>query len=279
MYKKRVIISIVVVHYNVKRELFACLTSILESRLKIPYEIIIVDNEEKSAIGVDLKKNFSRVVYIKNKKNVGFGKANNIGAKKASGDFLFFLNPDTLIDKDTLGTLLDFIERDKNIAIVAPIILDESGNVSNLQGSTELTPIEGIVCHSFMNKYFPNNLISRRYFLRGWDKKTPKEADVISGAAFLVRKFIFDKSGGFDENIMLYFEEVDICRRIKSLGCKIFIEPKAKIVHLGQRSVIDKAANKKIFSQSRFYYFKKHFGLFWAVIVHIIASIGNPLKR
>lgn len=279
MSKRKIDISIVIVYYRAKKELFDCIQSVRASKPKMPYEVIVVDNDEQKTIKKELFGRFPFVTYIASSGNIGFGAGNNLGVSKSRGEFLFFLNPDTLIEVNTLETLYEFIKKDNRIGIVAPLLLGERGLPLSLQGFTELTPVEGVVSHSFINRYFPNNPVSRKYFLLDWDKKAPKEVDVIPGAAFLIRRSVFEKVSRFDERFFLYFEESDLCRRVRKLGYKIYIEPKAHIVHLWARSTQDEKRAKQIFVKSRFYYFKKHFGLFWAVIVHIIASIGNPFKR
>src|SRR3989344_8602955 len=102
-------VSLIIVSYKVKREIFNCIRSIIESKPKINFEIIVVDNDEKNTIEEDLKKQFPGVKYVKSSKNIGFGAGNNLGAKHAKGGYLFFLNPDTEVLEGTINNLYDFI--------------------------------------------------------------------------------------------------------------------------------------------------------------------------
>src|SRR3989442_9466177 len=106
-------VSIIIVHYNVKKELFNCLSSIEKSTKGIPFEIIVVDNDEQETIEEELKKKFKRVIYIKSPKNLGFGAGNNLGARYAKGEYLFFLNPDTVVLPHAIDNLLSFLETNK----------------------------------------------------------------------------------------------------------------------------------------------------------------------
>lgn len=266
-------VSIIIVNYHVIKELFDCLDSIISSKPKTAYEILVVDNDEEKTIGKDLHKKFPKVIYIPNE-NKGFGQANNVGAKYAKGEYLFFLNPDTKIFTDTLDNLSSFLVKNKKAGIIAPLLHDMQG-VPYQQGSLELTPIQGIICLSFINKIFPENPIAKKYFLRNWDKKTIKKVDVIPGTAFSIRKNIFDQIRGFDEKFFLYFEEFDLCKRVRTLGWKIFINPDAKIYHAWGSSTKKREDIKSIFQKSRFYYFKKHFGILPALFTETFLRINK----
>ena len=269
-------VSIVIVHYKVKEEIFACLQSINKSITSYPYEIIVVDNDEKPTIEKELKLVFPTVQYIKSSKNVGFGAGNNLGASYAKGDFLFFLNPDTFVYPQAIDILANFLLREKNYGVVAPLLLDNSNRICPQQGSQCLGVIEGIVALSFLNKLFHNNYISKKYFLNGWDKKNVKEVDVAPGTALMIKKEIFNKAGKFDEQLFLYFEEFDLCKRVKNLGYRIFINPQAKVKHVWGASTRASNLNlNQIFKESRFYYFKKHYGLLPAFIVEIFTRFNK----
>src|SRR4051794_6452304 len=111
-------VSIIIVNYHVKKELFACLQSIVTSKTKTPHEIIVVDNDDKKTIKAELQQKFPKVVYIANENN-GFGQANNVGAARAKGKDLFFLNPDTEVFPAAVDNLVSFLEKHKDAGIVA----------------------------------------------------------------------------------------------------------------------------------------------------------------
>lgn len=260
-------VSIIIVHYHVKSQLFLCLNSIYASNPKIRYEVIVVDNDEICSIDREIAKKFPSVKYVKNKSNTGYSGGNNIGANIARGQYLFFLNPDTLVEGSAIDTLIEFIEKNRSVGIVAPLLLDKKRKKYPLQGASHLGLIEGIVAHSFLNVIFPKNPVSAKYWLLEWDKKHVKEVDTVPGTAFVIRKEIFDKIGGFDDRFFLFFEEHDICLRVKHLGYKIYMNPNAQIVHLWGESTKRRSDIKEIYEKSRFLYFRKHFGLASAFVV------------
>ncbi len=270
-------LSIIIVHYKVKEGLFACLQSIYDSGTKTSFEVIIVDNDEEQTIERELKKKFSKVVYIKSKSNVGFGAGNNLGVKQAKGEYIFFLNPDTEIEKGSLTHLVNFMQADEQIGIVAPLLLDKHNHPYPLQGTSELSPLSAIFGLSFLNTLFPKNPISKKYWLDGWNKKETKAVDVVPGTAFVIRKKAFLAAGGFDEKFFLFFEESDLCKRVKQLGYSVYIHPKAQVMHSWGESTKQRDDTDLFFAQSRFYYMKKHYGFFSAVLVTTFLKLNKKI--
>lgn len=268
-------ISIIIVNYKVEEEIINCIASILGSRPKVNYEIIVVDNGDGNIIRRELKNKFSKVKYIKSPGNIGFGAGNNLGAKHAKGDYLFLLNPDTRVQPGAMDSLYKFIRKNKKIGAVSPILLNSRGVPHFIQGSKHHTVLNTIFSLSFIHKFFPNNPIAKDFFLSDWDRKSIREVDVVPGTAFMIGKNLFDKIGGFDEKFFLFFEEADLARRIASNGLKNYIIPQAKIVHLGEESTKKKNDIKEIFDKSKFYYFKKWHGVLPAIIVQAFTSISK----
>lgn len=267
-------VSIIIVNYHVRDRLFVCIKSILTSKPKVKFEIIVVDNDEEKTIKNELNKKFPQVIYVPNE-NKGFGEGNNAGAKHAKGEYLFFLNPDTVLLNNSIDLLINFLEKKRHAAVVSPLLFDKNKNPYKLQGDTELNPLRAIFVLSFINKIFPENKIYKDYYLFDWDKKSIKEVDTVPGTAFVIRKKIFENIGGFDEKFFLYFEEFDLCKRVRELGYKIVIIPGAKVLHHWGLSTRSKPDIEKIFRESRFYYFKKHFGFIPAVITELILRINK----
>src|SRR5882724_9241562 len=269
-------VSFIIVHYHVKEELFACIESILISKSKTTFEIIVVDNDEEKTIASELHNRFPKVIYVANE-NKGFGQGNNIGAKKAKGKYLFFLNPDTIVDAHTLDLLTDYLNKNKDVDIVAPLLYDKEKKLISLQGSRELTPVHAFFSLSFINKLFPNNPIARQYWLLDeWNKKVPHEVSSVPGTAFVVRRELFEKVNGFDERFFMYFEEHDFCKRVQELRGKLVMLPQAKIYHsLGSSARKSNRDMEKIFMESRFYYFKKHFGFLKAFLTEALLRFNK----
>jgi len=268
-------VSIIIVNYHVKKEIFSCIQSILNLKESTKFEIIVVDNSEKDELSVDLKKKFKSVKYIKPEKNLGYGAGNNLGVKNAICEYIFILNPDTKISSGNIKSLTDFISKNKKIGAVAPQLLDFNNNVYDEQGASELTPGKAFFVLSFLNKLFKKNRFWKIYWGIPWNRSKPKEVDVVPGTAFVIRRDLFEKIGGFDEKFFLYFEEFDFCKRLREKGYKNYILPGLKIEHEWGASTKQNTSSNKYFLKSRLYYFRKNYGLFKAILLESFLRINK----
>ncbi len=238
--------SIIIVNYNTKTLLKNCLNSIFVNCQLNDFEVIVVDNDSRDGSIEMLDKNFKdKVKIIANKENIGFGPANNQGAQIAKGEYLFFLNSDTIIKDDILTLIKNFLETNSQVGIVSPCLLLENGTKQEF---------------AFGN--FPTlfNSVFRKIDIKNTNNNKPREVDWVSGAALIIRKNIFKKVGGFDENFFMYFEDVDLCKRVWDLGYKIMILPQFFLVHLGGKSIDIDRQRKKYYYTSQDYFYKKHYG-------------------
>lgn len=273
---KKIDVSIIIVHYRVKNLLLDCIESIRKTTTGVTYEVIVVDNDETKVIQKELVKKFPFVTYVGND-NKGFGQGNNVGAKIAKGTYLFFLNPDTLVRKNTVKNLVHYCMTDTSVGIVAPVLVQHNNSPYEKQGMKELTPLKALFVLSFIQKLFPDNPVSRNYFMTDWKTNTIKDVSVAPGTAFLMKKELFNSIGGFDEKFFLYFEEFDLCKRVKKYGKKIHILPQSTVMHLWGESTKQRQDTKSIFSRSRFYYFKKHYGVLWAFVIELFLQMNKYL--
>ena len=271
---KSLAISFVIVHYRAIKELFNCIRSIENSEIRLLYEIVVVDNDEIKSVEKELKHKYPKVKYLKSPKNIGYGSGNNLGEKASTGKYLYFINPDTLIQKGSVEKLVNFLEKNKIAGMVSPLILDKNNKPYRFQGTQTLTPLKSLVVYSFINKVFPENFISKRFWLKEWDKKNVKEVAALPGTALMISRKLFNRINGFDEKFFLFFEEYDLCKRIISAGYKCFIVPESKIIHFWGKSYIKSRKINNIFETSRFLYFKKYYGFIWAFVVGLLLKIN-----
>lgn len=201
--KLNMLVSIIIVNLNGNKWLKDFFDA-LYSQSYHNFEIIIVDNASTDGSCEYIKKNFSKITIIQNRENVGFGKANNLGVKKARGEIIFFLNNDTLLSKDTLKKLLTF-KTDNNLNILGPKILDYEGK--DVHGGNK--------CSIDYTGYL------------GYAKKT----FFIDGCALMISKKDFLSLGGFDEKYFMYSEEIDLCWRAHLFGMKLEVCNNTSIKH------------------------------------------------
>lgn len=259
-------------HYNVERLLLSSISSIFANPPKDKFEIIVVDNSNSTKLHKKIKKLNKKIRVIAPGENIGFGKGCNLGEKSASGEYLLFINPDTKVTKSALNLMLDKIKEDRKIGVLGPRLVSGSGKALP-SISSKLTRISNLVVFSFFNKLWKTNPVSKKFWLHDLDRTKLQDVGVVSGACMMIPRNIFEKVKGFDENFFMYFEEHDICLRIKKKGYKVIYYPKPKIVHLIGQSLTNKQKIQNYLEKSRFQYSEKYFGKGYAVISELIIRL------
>jgi len=252
-------LSIIIVNWNTKDLLSQCIESIKAHTKRTSFEIIVVDNFSSDGSPGMVEESFPDVFLIKNKKNNGFGKANNQGLTKASGKYILFLNSDVVVEENCLDEMFDFMEQNPDVAA----------------SSCKLTFPDGTLQHSCrkfprfktfflmllgLRYFFPNMKTFREYLTLDWDHSDVKEVDQIMGSFMFMIKDVLDQIGSFDERYWMYFEEVDLCLRIKEAGRKIVHYPHVSALHFLSKSSEQWGEAKRIneFQSSLLKYFKKN---------------------
>ena len=248
--------SIIIVNYNTKELIKNCLNSIFLNCNISDFEIIVVDNNSQDSSVEMLKREFgNKIKLIVNNKNRGFGVANNQGVKVAKCKYLFFLNSDTIFTDNILKPINDFFLSNKEVGVVAPKLLLEDGG-EQLYAFGPFPKVLDVTLNKF--KSIPS--YQKHKFFVDW----------VSGAALVIKKDVFERVNGFDENFFMYFEDIDLCKRVKDLKCGIVVYPEVSVIHLGGKSLSKFIKRKKYYYQSQDYFFRKHYGIFKMICIKII---------
>jgi hypothetical protein len=280
-------LSICIVNWNVKDLLRACLGSIYTNTKDISFEVIVVDNNSSDESIRMIKSDFPQVKLIENRTNAGFTKANNQAIKISRGRNIMLLNPDTEVIDNALNKMVRFLDSRRDCEALGCKLLNTDGS---LQRSCRTFPkLEGMLYNAlFLDSLFPKSRLFGKYFMTWWDFNETREVDQPMGSALMIKKEILDKIGLFDENIFIWFDEVDLCYRIKKAGFKIYFTPEAQIKHHLSQSFKQWKSVPQIFNgavtwrKSRNYFFKKHKGMpsifaLWALDILQIAIIIGVL--
>lgn len=263
-------VSVILVSYNTKELTRNCLNSIYKYTQDIDFEIFAVDNNSYDGSPEMIGQEFPQVRLIRNPDNKGFGAANNIAIKQSNAKYIFLLNTDTLLTDNSIKKFFDYMEDNQNVGACGGILTDDKGEPQTFGG--KFPSAGGVLFKMFgfdkVFKTFYNN------HYRISIKDTSITPDFISGAALFLRKDALDKAGIFDENFFLYYEETDLCKRIKNAGFGISFLKNIKIVHLVSQSPIQNIKQLKINSDSQCYYYRKHVG--W--VIFIIMKMYNYFK-
>ena len=282
-------LSIIVVSWNVRELLRACLRSLTKDERPgtkdrsspsfvlrpSSVEIIVIDNASSDGSAEMVAAEFPQVRLVANADNRGFTGGNNQGIAVAQGRYVFFLNPDTVVMDDALSTLVGYMEEHHDVGVIGPELRYGDGS---LQSSRRRFPTFGSALFEStpLAWHWPDNRWARRYRMEDRQtfevsgepmvrttSKASEGADVdwLVGAALLTRRAVLDQVGGFDEGYFMYSEELDWCRRVKAAGWRVVYLPSAQIVHYEGKSSEQVVAARHIrFQTSKVRYFRKFHG-------------------
>lgn len=252
-------LSVVIVCFNDQEVLLPCLASIEKAKSTLSTEVIVVDNASRDGSVSAVRKQFPKVRIVQAGFNAGFTGGNNIGFEHATGRYVLFLNPDTLIDHFAFDAMVERADRDNGIGAVGPMVLN---NDRTLQCSCFRSPTVG----HFFSKAIMLHRVPGYGRVAGHESRYPEsrysremEVDVISGCAMMVRRDLLTRIGAFDDEYFIYFEETDLCERIRRAGYRIVYVPAATIVHLGGQTTVKQQEWFRIqYERSRRRFFAKH---------------------
>ena len=215
-------LTVIIVAYNSEDFIESCVRSLLKN-LPISSEVIVIDNNSSDSTVEKLESFLPKINLIKSDKNIGFAKGNNLAAKSAKGDYLFLLNPDTETTHPIFDELIEFYQENNNTGIVAPKLIMPDGNI---QPSVRKFPTVWGAIKEF--------ILGVRYSYDPYIPKgnTPVVAEMVYGAAMLIKKEFFETLGGFDEKFFLYYEDSDLCMRATRAGKIVYYYPRVTIKHL-----------------------------------------------
>jgi len=274
-------VSVVIVNWNTEELLDNCISSIKEKTHGIRYEIIIVDNASQDGSVNLVKSKFPDCKLIESDRNLGFTKANNLAITRAFGKYILFLNPDTKLITNTLFNSVRFLETHKEFGALGCKLIFPDHSIQYVCARTFPTPFNQFCELAMLNRLFPKSRLFSSIELEYWDHTTSSEIDCISGAYIMVRKNIIDKLQGFDENIFMYADDVDLCYRIKQEGWKLYYLADEEIIHYA--GVSSKQKSNNYFSilmqkESNYYFINKHFGKFKARQFKLAVGIGTMIR-
>jgi GT2 family glycosyltransferase len=252
-------LSIIIVSYNVRDLLKRCLNSIFDFQKGLSFEVTVIDNHSEDDSSQMLKDDFPGINLIENRKNLGFSAACNQGIRQSRGRYIFLLNPDTEFTSGGISGMIRFMDSHPQVGICGPRMVDPQGDVQFSARSfpTYLTAISSR--QSFLNRFFPNNPLSRKYLLKDLNRNHSKEVDWVSGSALLTRREMVERIGLLDERFFMYVEDVDFCYRAKQAGFEVCYFPQSLVIHhLGKSTRRKKNRMLVEHHRSMYLFYQKH---------------------
>lgn len=291
---EKIKLSIIIVSFNTEEVLQSCLDAIKNSTGFGPsWEIVVIDNASTDNTIKMLRDNFPGIQLISLKENVGFAAANNRGVSQTSSDYTLFLNPDAVVEKDSIKTILEYMEFHQDVGIATSKLVLPDGSLDDACHRGFPTPWNSFCYFSGLSKIFPNLKLFTGYTLGYLPKDTAHEVDSVSGAFMMVRRKAGEQIGWWDEDYFWYGDDLDFCYRAKHKSWKIMYIPQVEIFHYkGVSSGIKNHSNhlssadlstKIKATNARFdvmkIFYRKHYERRYSWLVKKLVLLGVELKR
>src|SRR5687768_14170401 len=273
------VLSVIIVNYNVKYFLAQCLRSVEKAIKQIDAEIIVIDNASSDGSITYLQRQFPHVRFFSNKTNTGFGKANNQGLAQSSGDLVLFLNPDTIIPEDALVKCISFLKSRAEAGALGVKMIDGSGSYlpESKRGfpsfATSFFKLSGIT------SLFPRSRKLAKYYLGHLPNDEVNEVDVLAGAFLMVKRAVLNVTGAFDEAFFMYGEDIDLSYRIQQAGWKNFYFPLTSIIHFkGESTRKGDLDYVRMFYKAMSIFVKKHYAFSSSKLYPLFIQLAIALR-
>jgi GT2 family glycosyltransferase len=248
-------LAIVIVSYNVRDELMQCLESLVNGTAALAATITVVDNASHDGTPQAVRARYPHVQVIDAGGNIGFARANNLGIRATTSEYVLLLNPDTIVRNGALHTLIDDLERHLEAAIAGPRLVDAEG-VAELSFGWTIGPL-GELRQKALGSLFARRVGWAVRRVERWTREAG-EREWVSGACLLARRADLEAVGLLDERYFMYTEDVDLCVAVRARGRAVRFVPTSVVVHLRGRSAGRNPATESLRRRSQLAYYAKH---------------------
>ena len=265
--------SVIIIAYNSCDFIPACLKSIRDACENVDAQVIVLDNGSKEPVLPEIKEFFPEVTWLESKENLGFGKGCNLAEKHATNPYLFFVNPDTVVSRDSFTRALDFMKEHPEAGTVGCRILNEDGSLQWACRRSFPTIVSAVSKTIGLASLFPKSKTLASYNMTYADPDEMIEVDAISGSFFCIRRDVYEKLNGFDEDFFMYGEDLDLCFRTKEMGLHNYYTPVTNILHFkGQSCRTRRWGSYVDFYKAMLIFVKKHKDLYF--VPNFLVSFG-----
>jgi len=268
-------LSVIIVNFNVKHFLEQCLYSVQKALEGVDGEVLVVDNHSADNSLEYLAPSFPQVRFIANAENRGFARACNQGLAESGGQYILFLNPDTIVPEDCFRTCIEFLDTHPEAGALGVRMVDGSGKFLKESKRSFPSPLTSLYKLFGLARLFPRSRIFSRYHLGHLDEHQTNEVDVLAGAFMMIKREVLDKTGSFDETFFMYGEDVDLSYRIQQAGYKNFYFAGTGIIHFKGESTRKGSMNYvRMFYSAMSKFVRKHYGGGRAGFFHFLVQAG-----
>lgn len=252
-------LSVIIVNYNVKHYLEQCLESVRRASQGLQVEVFVVDNLSTDGSVPYLRERYPGVIFIENKENVGFARANNQAIRQSTGKYVLLLNPDTIVAEDTFEDFVSFMDAHPEAGGAGAYMLRTDGTFAPESRRGLPTPFVAFCKMSGLASLFPKSRVFGRYYMRYLDENKANEIEVISGAFMWLRREALDKAGLLDEDFFMYGEDIDLSYRILKSGYKNYFLPSRMLHYKGESTEKSSYRYVYTFYEAMRLFFRKHY--------------------
>ncbi len=224
-------LSVVFLSYNTRDLTEQALRTVLDAAEGMAVEVFVADNASVDGSVEMVEEKFPQVKLIRNEGNVGFAAGNNVALRRVVGEYVLIINTDTIVRRDTLSAMVEFLDAHPEAGACGCKILDPDGTLQMDSRRGFPTPVAAFCKMSGLSRLFPDHPVISHYHMTYLDPERTEEVEVISGSCMMVRKTAMDQVGLLDEDYFMYGEDIDWCYRIHQAGWKIYYVPTTEIIH------------------------------------------------
>lgn len=277
--KSEIDVSIIIVNYNTRQLTLDCLASVYASKTSYQFELIVVDNASRDDSVQAIQTMYPGVRMIANSGNTGFAVANNQGMDVASGRYMLLLNSDTVVQPDTLQTMISFMDRHPEMGASGCKVILPDGSLDKACKRGFPTPSASFYYAFGLSRLFPDQPKFNQYQLGHLSPDDEYPVDCLVGAFMLVRREAINQVGGLDETFFMYGEDIDWCYRIKEAGWGIYYYPRTYIVHYKGGSARRKPLKITYeFHRAMWVFHRKHYAKKYNLLMNSAVYMGISLK-
>lgn len=252
-------LSVVVLSWNTREVTLACLRALRDDSARHAREVVVIDNASTDGSADAIAAEHPEVRLVRNDTNRGYAGGHNQGAQLAGGEFLCTLNSDTEVRPGALDRLVDFLVANPDYGAVAPKLVNPDGSVQ--RACMRFPGLAVAWCFDTLwARFWPGRWIDDRYYMRDFDHQSSRDVDQPPGACFVMRRREFLDLGGLDEGLFLFFNDVDLCKRMWRMRRRIHYLATAEVMHHGGASTRRYGSFVVIWHKNRIAYYRKHYG-------------------
>jgi len=273
-------VSVIIVNYNVKYFLEVCLHSVQRALEGIPSEVFVVDNNSQDGSVAMVQQQFPSVIVIDNKDNKGFGKANNQAVALSKGQYILFLNPDTILPEDFFQKTIGYMDAHPEAGGIGPRLIDGKGRYAPDAKKAFPSLSVALFKGTGINKLFPKSPYFNKYYAVDIGEMQTAAVDALSGCCMMMRRSAIEKAGGaFDEDYFMYFEDGDLCYRIRKAGYVNIYYPETTVIHYkGESTKKTTLSYVKVFNEAFAIFARKHYSKQYAKVFMLFINLGVLLR-